>query len=52
MRDRTELRDEIVVRDAQVVEQFTLFEVPDEQREGFLGFVATNENSIVRDNSD
>lgn len=30
--------------DAQIVEQFTLRQMPNEQRERLLGFIATDEN--------
>lgn len=45
MRDGAERGDEVVVRNAQIVEQLALGQVPDEQREGFLRFVAADQDS-------
>ena len=40
-------RDELVVRDAQVVHKFAQLQVPHEQRRWFLGFVSANTNFPV-----
>lgn len=45
MGDSGERGDEVVVRDAEIIQEFALRQMPDKQREGFLGLITTDQDA-------
>lgn len=45
MGDSGERGDKVVVRDAEIIQKFALRQMPDKQREGFLGLITTDQDA-------